>query len=229
MKFLALQTNVGELKKQYIPEGEHEIMTVSRHPIRFVIDFFFYTVIVFVIGYGLSAGVLFWEGDQGALVFAGLLALLGIVYFFAILNSYISYRYNFLIITSDKIVVVGHTSFFGQKMDSVHLASILNTRFRTQFFGIVRCGILEIHMNELAGGGVMRTLVLPYIPSPDTVASAIENAMAMKSQKKPGTEGPLQQEMRAQNIKEELVQQAGSGGAVTPSEVAPKDPAQPPE
>ncbi len=203
MRFLALQTNVELLKKQFIPEGEHEILTVTRHPIKFIADFFGKTLLVLLLTTSISFSLSFFSSSMPSSLTLALTVFILLFYLYQIVKSYIAWRYNFLIVTSEKIIIIHHESFLHQSINSIHLENIRNTGFISQFFGIFRCGILSIDLLELQGGST-QVLRLSYIPAPDTIVSAIEHAIALKQQKKIEMETPKEQEQKAEIIKESL-------------------------
>ncbi len=204
MRFLALQTDVEVLKKQYIPEGEHEIMTVRRHVVPFVMDFIWKTAVMLPIAAAIFMGFSAFSSFESLIISNGLLLIVAFSYIYQIIKSYIAWRYNFLIVTSDKIIIINHRSFLHQGMNSIHLDSITTSKFNSQYLGLVRCGILYLHLQEKEGQGSTRIITIPHIPNPDTVASAIEHAIMLKQQRAKGTETPAVQEQKAEVIKENL-------------------------
>lgn len=223
MRLLALQTDLGLLKKQLIPEGENEIMTVSKHPVVFVFDAVITTIIAAVLLFVLGWMAVEWNTTMGTAVTGGLFLLAACVYVYRIFSAYVTWRFNYVIITSEKVVIVDQSSW-RQNMDSIHLNSIVSVQVQSQFFGLLRCGIIQIRVGEIVSGQ-MRAAVLTYTPNPDTVVSAIEHAMALKQRRKQGMEEPEEQQSKAEAIKEELKQEAGNTQSVAPSDV----PAAPPE
>ena len=220
MRFLALQTDIELLKKQFIPEGEHEIMTVARHPIIFIIDFFWKSFVAFALLVILAFVAPFFDSPAGRLTTVALIAFIMLGYLYELVVSYIAWRFNFLIVTSDKVVIINHRSFFHQRMNSLHIDDIRSSKCESQFFGIVRCGIVQINLEEKSGGSTKVTSIR-YVPAPDLVASAIENAIAMKHQRAKGTETAEVQQQKAAVIKEELKQGVKEIPGSTPSEKSP--------
>jgi hypothetical protein len=203
MKFLALQTDVEVLKKQFIPEGEHEIMTVTRHPVIFVLDFIWKTAVFIIVIFFLSAAFAFFQNLANPFIFILFFVLLTLGYFYTIAVSYIAWRYNFLIITTDKIIIIDHYSFFRQKMNSVHLDMVLRSKFSTQFLGLFHCGTIYIHLDEKNEGST-RIVKVTTVIAPDAVVGAIESAIALKQQREPGTETIDEQKEKVEEIKETL-------------------------
>ena len=133
---------------------------------------------------------------------------------------YIHWRFNFLMVTSDKIVIIDHHSFFRQNVNSIHLQNIVRSQSESQFFGLFRCGIVELRLEEKVEG-TARVFRMGYIPSQATVASAIENAIALKQRIAAGSETPKQEEKKVEAIKEILHEQAPNAAIET------KDPQKP--
>ena len=206
MKFLALQTDIHALRKQFIPEGEHEIMTVAKHPIVFFAAFIWYTIL-FIIMSSLRLVTFFYVSDATGLMIIDVLSVIVfLLYLYQLIKAYVAWRYNFLIITSDKIVIVEHQSFLRQDVNTVHLENIKRSHAESQFFGIFRCGIVEIRLDEQIGA-TAQVILLRYIPAADTVVSAIENAIALRLQITKGQDTPMQTEQKADVIKETLQEQ----------------------
>lgn len=205
MRFLALQTDVEVLKKQYIPAGESEIMTVRRHVIIFILDYIWKTTVAITVAIILLIGFRSVGISVELLLLANVLFLILILwYVYQMIKSFIAWRYNFLIVTSDKIIIINHHSFFHHKMSSIHLDTITSSKFESQFFGLIRCGRLHIHLNEQEGQGSTIVVTIAGIPAPDTVASAIEHAIVLKQQRAKGTESLVEQAQKAGVIKETL-------------------------
>ena len=201
MRFLALQTDIRQLKKQFLVEGEEEILTTMHHPFVFlasaVRDTFF--LLCFAAFLGLIASFL----GSSAGIIIGFVFLFGfLVYFFFLLGAYIRWHYNFLIVTTEKIVIVKHRSFTYHNVNPIHLEDIERTKFESQFFGIWRCGTIHILLKEREGG-TTRVNVLRYIPQPDVVASAIENAIGLAKQRSQG-ESVEHQLSKVQKVQEKI-------------------------
>lgn len=204
MRILALQTNVHLLKKQFIPEGEHEILTTTRHPLRFILPFFAKTILYIASTFLLGFSSFFLEGIDALTIILSVYLLCFLVYLYQVFKSFIAWRYNFLIITSEKAIIIEHRSFFYQNVQPIHLDNVASSKVESQLLGIFRCGIVYISLKEKEGSGSTREIRLDYIPHPAAVASAIENAIALKQQRKQGTETPQQQEQKVETVKETL-------------------------
>ena len=203
MRFLALQTNVEVLKRQFIPQGEHELLTATRHPLFFLLAFLWNTIVALGFLIVMWIASVYLEGMTSQIVIGLVLAAGMLVYVLSVITTYIAWRFNYIIITSEKILIIKHRSFIHQNVDPIHLDNLASTKFESQYFGIVHCGIVHIALKEKATGST-RQLIMPYIRNPDAVTSAIENAISLKQQKKPGTDTPQQQEQKVETIKETL-------------------------
>ncbi|OGJ56422.1 hypothetical protein A3D88_03515 [Candidatus Peribacteria bacterium RIFCSPHIGHO2_02_FULL_52_16] len=221
MRFLALQTDIRQLKKQFLVEGEEEILTTMHHPFVFlasaVRDTFF--LLCFAAFLGLIASFL----GSSAGIIIGFVFLFGfLVYFFFLLGAYIRWHYNFLIVTTEKIVIVKHRSFTYHNVNPIHLEDIERTKFESQFFGIWRCGTIHILLKEREGG-TTRVNVLRYIPQPDVVASAIENAIGLAKQRSQG-ESVEHQLSKVQKVQEKIQESVKHESSSNPTVLPPSEP-----
>lgn len=111
MRFLALQTNVEELKRRFVVEGEQEILTTAHHPFAFIVAtikktgaFLFFLAVCI-------AGLFILESAVTRGFMIALIAIGALFYAHGVLRSYIEWRYNFLVVTTQKLVVIQHKSF----------------------------------------------------------------------------------------------------------------------
>jgi hypothetical protein len=131
-----------------------------------------------------------------------ILVLLGIFFFYQAAKALISWRYNYLIVTTEKIVIVKHISFFHQEIYPIHIENILSTRTESQYFGIGNCGTLFINLEEKVGGGNSQHVCIPTLPNPSVIGGIIENAVVLKKQRVPVDQGPADQQQKVDELKE---------------------------
>lgn len=206
MKFLALQTDIDALRRQFIAEGEHEILTVARHPITFIVAFIVDTILYATAAFLIATSAAFITDTAGRTTVTVLFSICTLVYLYELLKAYIGWRHNYLIVTSEKIITIEHRSFLHQKVNSIHFNIIVRSHFDSQYFGILRCGTVKINLDEKLAGSA-RVITLRSIPAADTVVSAIENAMALHQQIAKGKDTPRQEESKTEAIKENLKEQ----------------------
>ncbi len=183
MRFLALQTDVNVLKKQFILQDEQEILTTTHHPFVFLFPAFGTTLIalplIALIGYAFVAAP-----STNLELLTGITLLIAmLVYGYLLFKWYIDWCYNFLIVTTDKIIVITHMSIFYQHVNPIHLDNLMSVKCESRFLGVWHCGLLHITLREKQKGGPNVDVVVHYIHKPETIASAIEHGMSLLQQK----------------------------------------------
>jgi len=199
MRFLALETDYEKLKKQFIGEGEEELLSSIHHVFSFLIPMMWIFPLTVVLMVAAAVGVA--QGVVNALVAALLLFAWLFVAFFLMLNAFIRWCYNFLIITTEKIVIVHQHFLFSQKIHPIHIEAITSIQSASQFLGIGHCGILHITLAESIGA-TNAQIDIPYLPKPDVIVGIIEHANTLKKQRAPADKGPEEQEQKVQNVQE---------------------------
>jgi hypothetical protein len=201
MRFLALQTDVEEMKKGFLVEGEKELLTTAHHFLSFLAPFAFMTVVTIGMVAVVMALLLF-SSEMLLLFLTILLTFWLLFYLYYLVKIYIDWRYNFVIVTTQKIVVIRHHTFLHQYISPVNLDNIASNRVESQWFGIFRCGIICLSLKERQAGST-KEIFLRYIPNHNVVASTIENAIALASQRTQG-EKPIAQEHKVEDVKEKI-------------------------
>ena len=178
MKFLALETNPRKLSEPFVVEGEKELLVTSHHFFLFFTRMILAGIITLLaIGLGVLAATFL-----PLLVTTIWILVWGCYFLLQFLRHFVAWRYNFLIVTSDKIVLVEHRMFFHQAITPIHLTDIFSTAIESQYWGIVRCGSLRIAFKELAAGK-RKELVVSHLPNPGGIAGIIDNAIVLTEQK----------------------------------------------
>ena len=213
MRFFALQTDLGELKKQFILENDQEILVTSRHGLIFFTSLLTATAVTLAVWAVLAMAFVF-VGTATLRLTIGVLAVIAAVYeLYAILHAYINWRYNILIITTEKIVIINQWNLFYQNVQPIHLNNVRSATCETQFFGIWRCGTLRINLQETVDN-TTKEIVLPYIPQPDVVVSAIEQAISLE--KKKAREEPAEQLPKIQEMQQKVDEKMPDAGVPPP-------------
>lgn len=172
MRILALETNIGKIKKRYLTEGETEVLTTHYHGASFLfatIREFLYTVTIFAIG----VVAWFMNAPMGFVVPA--LAIIWFFFiFFTIVKAYIDWLFDFIFVTTDKVVLVDQTSFIRQNIKPINMENIGGVSSQTQFMDLFRFGIIDIDLKEGEGGGTLR---LKYVTNAREVAAKISEVV----------------------------------------------------
>ena len=220
MRFLALEANIRKLKQRFMAEGEEELLTTSRHVFAFLIPLLWIIPLtaLFIVawGAGLTMGLDFFVIT--ALLYAWFLFALGVA-----LNAFIEWRYNFLVVTTEKIVIVDHTFIFSQVIRPVPLENIATTDTGSQYLGLGHCGYVNLHLSEVEHG-TNRELRLDRLPKPDVIAGIIENARTLKSQRSPADKGTEGQARKVEDVQQKTEEQIPSTAATGALPLPPQPP-----
>ncbi len=167
MHILALETNIDTLKKRLMSPGEQEILTSYYHGASFFfasIKETFYTVLLFGIG------IVAWELQAPMEYVVTILFGIWVIFvFFTLFRALIDWCFDFVLITSDRIVLVDQTSLIRQRVIQIHHENIASVSSETQFLDIFRFGRISIKLKEGEG----ENLRLKYVPNSKEVASRI--------------------------------------------------------
>jgi hypothetical protein len=171
MKILALETDIEKLNKGFLSAAEEQIIMVRFHGIRFVFALcktLAFTAIIVALAIGgwyatvptewlWAIGVVAWVVAAGV----------------PLLRSFIDWKFDELVLTTDKIVIVDQSSLIRQVIREMNLENIASVETRTQFWGILPIGKLNFNLKE----GTGEEVTLPYIPQAQRVCSIISDAL----------------------------------------------------
>lgn len=167
MHILALETNIDTLKKRLMSPGEKEVLTTYYHGASFFfasIKETFYTMLLFGIG------IVAWELQAPMEYVVTILFGIWVIFvFFTLFRAFIDWCFDFVLITSDRTVLVDQTSFIRQRVLQIHHENIASVSSETQFLDIFRFGRIVIKLKEGEG----ENLRLKYVPNSKEVASQI--------------------------------------------------------
>jgi hypothetical protein len=178
MQIFALETDIGKLTKRFLSSEETVVRTVHYHWFPFFLAClknFLFTLIAVALIVGavtIDLPVLWASVVVGAawMVFV----------FFPLLRAYIDWKYDCVIVTSDKLIVVDQSSIFRQKVTPINFESFANASAETQFWNIFPFGRVNLDLEEGAG----EPLVLRYIPDAQGVASTISDTVTQFQRRK---------------------------------------------
>ncbi|MDD5623589.1 MAG: hypothetical protein PHI23_02685 [Candidatus Peribacteraceae bacterium] len=172
MRIFALETDVEKLKAKFVAEGEKEVLMTYYHGLSFFfasIREMILTIILVVVG----AVAVLLGAPIGWVV--GILFLLWFLFvFFNLMKAYIDWAYDFILVTTDKIIFVDQSSFFRQEIKPLHIENVGGVSTRTQFWNIFPFGMLRIHLKEGLGGD---QITKKYVPRAQEVAARISEVV----------------------------------------------------
>jgi hypothetical protein len=113
----------------------------------------------------------------------GILSLLWFVFvFFNLIKAYIDWAYDFILITTDKVILLDQTSFFKREIKPIHIENIGGVSTETQFWDIFPFGTLCIHLKEGMGG---QNITKYYVPRARKVAGILSDVVTKYQRKQP--------------------------------------------
>lgn len=173
MQIFALETNVDRLKQKLFSPEEREVFTVRRHGILFVLRSIWYGFLTLVLG-AITTYVI----TLGFLDPAMITIVIVLVWFFVIfipwVRSFIDWRYDFIFLTTEKLVIVDQTSVIRRVITSLSLDSIAQVNSHSQWLNLFGFGKLEIAQRE----GQSENFHLPYLPDVERIATLISDQIA---------------------------------------------------
>lgn len=172
MKFLALETDIEKIKRQFCTMNECHVHQTRYHGLSFlfaIIREVIITLVLFGIGVGAALfGIpMFW-------VLVVLVVIWVCFVFFNVLKAYIDWCFDLILITTDKVILIDQTSIFKQEVKPIHIENIGSISTETQFWNLFPFGIIRINLKEGEGGD---TILLRYVPNADDVAAKITDVL----------------------------------------------------
>lgn len=178
MRILALETDIEKIKARFCHEGEDIVLFTYYHGLSFFFAILREIVITVVLLIAMIVSVIF-EWPLIWVIPILLFLWLGFV-FFNVLKAYIDWSYDFLIVTTDKIILVDQTSVFKQEIMPMHIENIGGVSTFTQFMNIFPFGGIVLHLKEGKGG---EDITLNYVPRAQQVASVISDVVTTYQRK----------------------------------------------
>jgi hypothetical protein len=180
MKIFALETDAHKLCKNFCGATERIIATVRFHGLRFamtVTKAVFWTIVIAIF---VTLGIRF-DVPASVAVTVGILAWF-ILAFLPLLRTFLDWKFDMLLITTEKIVIIDQSSLFQQKIHHLNMENVASIRVETQFANIFPFGRLCIELKE----GIGEEICLPYIPKASQVASMISDVFVNFEQRRNG-------------------------------------------
>ncbi|MDP7646118.1 MAG: hypothetical protein QF400_03070, partial [Candidatus Peribacteraceae bacterium] len=173
------------IKARFLHAGESEVLTTRFHLLSLlfaVIPEFIATVVltaIFIVGY-IYEWPMAWVGG----VTFGFWFLF---IFSRMIKSLIDWMFDFIMITTDKVLMVDQTSIFKREIKPIHLENIGGVSTETQFWDIFRFGSLRLHLKEGLGG---QDLTKKYVPYAGRVAGILSDVVTAYQRRQPSQQKP---------------------------------------
>jgi len=174
MRFFALETNKDKIVRQFCHDhdGECVILITRFHGLSFL----FRIAREILITTALIAGAITaWALNFPMAWTAGILT--GLWFVLAPINlikAYIDWVYDFIIVTTDKVILVDQTSIFKREVMPIHVENIGGISAFTQLWNIFPFGGMSIHLKEGRGG---EDVTRKFVPNAQVVAGKISDVI----------------------------------------------------
>ncbi|MDP6561951.1 MAG: hypothetical protein QF793_03430 [Candidatus Peribacteraceae bacterium] len=172
MRIFALETDIEKIKERFCHDGECIVLMTYYHGLSFF--FAILREIVITIVLVIAAIVAFAWGWPMVWVLPILFVVWLAFAAFNVIKAYIDWTFDFIFITTDKVILVDQTSIFKQEIMPIHLENIGGISTFTQYMDVFPFGGLSIHLKEGKGG---EDVTLKYVPHAKEVSSTISEVV----------------------------------------------------
>lgn len=175
MKILALETDNEKAKKEILLSDEEEILSVRYHGLWFVARLMSPIVFLLIIGiaYAIPSFIFGIAFGFNWIAILSLLVVCVFVTFFPSLKAWIDWKYDGIILTDKRLIILNQTSIFKEDNRKMDLENVASVRAITQYWNVFPFGKLHIDLKE----GVGRSIELPFVPNAARVARCISECV----------------------------------------------------
>lgn len=179
MRIFALETDIQKIKDRFLAHGEREIFTATPHLFRFLTaiirEFIITVVIVMVALLVYSTGIV-----DLATVLIGAVVLWFLLVSYGLLQAYIDWKYDFIFLTTDKLIIVDQRSLFRKSLTPINLENLGDVVAETQWLNLFDFGMLHFALKEGQGPEI----VLKYMPHADKLVAMISQQITLYQRRK---------------------------------------------
>lgn len=172
MRIFALETNVQKVVERFCSSKECIILLTFYHP------FYFTSVAIkeiFITSLLVGIGLFAWSMGVAMSWILGFTLTIWLGFALPTLTkAFIDWKCDFLLVTTDKIVLLDQTSFFKREIKPIHIENIGSVGMKTQWMGIFSFGSIYISLKEGEGG---ETIVRKYVPNVTEVVSKMSSVV----------------------------------------------------
>ena len=179
MQIFALETDIQKIKDRFLAHGEEEIFTVNPHILSFLIKTVWDVVLTVVL---ITVSVYFYQIGLFALetILTVSFLLWFFFIFFSIVEAYIDWKYDFIFLTTDKLIIVDQMSLFRKSITPINLENLGDVVAQTQWLNIFNFGIIHFALKEGHGPEVM----LRFMPEADKLVAKISQQITLYQRRK---------------------------------------------
>lgn len=179
MRIFALETNLQKVKNRFLTSGEHEIFTAHPHLMSFIWHILWE---IFVTAVLIATCVYFVQED---ILPAGIMITTFVIgwflfVFFGLVEAYIDWKYDFIFLTTDKLIIVDQMSLFRKSITPISLENLGDVASQTQWLDLFNFGIIRIALKE--GNGP--EIVLKFMPHADHLVAKLSEQFTLYQRRK---------------------------------------------
>ncbi|MEQ1849929.1 MAG: hypothetical protein ABL890_05075 [Candidatus Peribacteraceae bacterium] len=179
MQLFALQTDVSKTKQSFLAPGESEIFLVHRHFMSFIVQVIWQVILTFLLlaffSYMAVIGII-------SPLFATIAFFFGWCSFvlFGLMRAFLDWRFDFMFLTTDKLVILDQTSLFRKTITPINLENLGDVVSETQWLNLFKFGIIRFGLKEGKG----QEIRMKFIPNADTLVSMISQQITLYQRRK---------------------------------------------
>lgn len=171
MRIFALETDMEKLNRSFLSPGEQIVLQARFHGFLFFMRALVACILTLIIAAtGVVAGI---AGVSMGIVGSALLVIWLFCVFRPLLRTFIDWRFDELLVTTEKVILVNQSSIIRQEIQQMNLENLASVKALTQFGGIFPFGKVHFELKEGVGEG----LKLRYIPHAQQACSAISDCL----------------------------------------------------
>lgn len=179
MKIFALETNIEKVKERFLAPGEHEIFLARPHIFLFLMRsiwrFVMTALLLFVGIYSVTIGLVSAE-----ISVAFFFSTWVIFVFLGWVEAFIDWRYDFIFLTTDKLIIVEQMSLFRKSITPISIENLGDVLTQTQWLNLFNFGIIRFALKE--GNGP--EIVLRFMPHADALVAKISEQITLYQRRK---------------------------------------------
>jgi hypothetical protein len=179
MHIFALETDIQRVKDKFLAKGEQEIFTVHPHVLVFILRVIRGSFITML----LLAFVIFLY-QQDVLSAIAAFFVFGIAWMsfvpLSVLDALLNWRFDFLFLTTDKLIIVDQTSVFKKSILPINLENLGDVEAKTQWLNLFSFGTIHFALKEGHGPDI----VLKFMPESDKLVAKISQQITLYQRRK---------------------------------------------
>ncbi len=179
MQIFALETDINKIKDRFLAHGEQEIFTVTPHVFSFLVriiwDVLLTAILLFVGIYSYEIGMV-----TGAVAVTFFSSAWFIFVFFSVVRAYIDWKYDFIFLTTDKLIIVDQMSLFRKSITPINLENLGDVVAQTQWLNLFNFGMIHFALKEGSGPEI----ILKFMPEADKLVAKISEQITLYQRRK---------------------------------------------